>query len=63
MAMIEVDTLIDDCWRDCDDFAVEIENFIGDGKIWHRVVKCAHVDRCRRIGRMVEMSMKGATDE
>ena len=54
MAMIQVETLTDDCWKECDDFGIDTTVIWGDGKVYQRIHRCENVNKCRRIQQTIE---------
>ena len=58
MAKIEVDTLTDNCWQNCEDFYIETTNIFGDGKTYCRIHKCKNVNKCRRIAEVIDGELK-----
>ena len=62
MAMVEVDTLTDDCWKECEDFEINTVVLIGDGSVYHRIHSCKNVSKCRRIQLIVEQELKGGNE-
>lgn len=54
MAKIEIETLTETCWEECEDFKVKITSmFSGDVTVC-MVLQCEHVGRCRRIAQVVQ---------
>lgn len=62
MAKVEVDTLTDNCWHNCEDFRIETINMFGDGATYHRIHTCENVNKCRRIAEVIENELKGGTE-
>ena len=54
MAKIEIETLTETCWRECEDFEVKITSFFSSDMTVHMALQCEHVGRCRRIAKVVQ---------
>ena len=54
MAKIEIETLTETCWRECEDFEVKITSIFSGDVTAHMVLQCEHVWRCRRIAQVVQ---------
>ena len=54
MAKIEIETLTETCWIECEDFEVKITSFFSSDTTVHMVLQCEHVGRCRRIAQVVQ---------
>lgn len=60
MAKIEIETLTENCWVQCEDFDVRITSMItGDNAIVYKTIRCEHVGRCRRIQQVIEDELGG----
>ena len=54
MANIEIETLAETCWRECEDFEIKITSMFSGNVTFHKILQCEHVGRCRRIAQMVQ---------
>ena len=54
MAKIEIETLTDDCYKDCDAFYVESETMKAGPRTIGHYVRCAYVNRCRTIAKHIK---------
>lgn len=60
MAKIEIETLTENCWVQCEDFDVRITSMItGDNAIVYKAIRCEHVGRCRKIQQVIEDELRG----
>lgn len=62
MAMVDVETLTDSCWRNCEDFNVDVTKAFTGCAVYHTVVRCREVDKCRRIQQAIEEELKREDD-
>lgn len=58
MAMIEVETLTENCWEKCEDVNIVKTSFFTQDAIINTVFQCEHVNRCKRIAKAIEEGLK-----
>lgn len=52
-SVIEVETMAEGCWKECNDFEVETVEFIGDMRTYMKIFRCANVKRCNTIKKIL----------
>ena len=46
---VMVEMAFDDCWKECDEFEVEVNRFMADGKLYSNTCCCKNLKKCLRI--------------
>lgn len=49
VSKIEVETVSENCWKECEDFEVTIEKCFANGRPFWKKFRCEHLKRCYRI--------------
>ena len=46
---VEIRMAFDDCWKDCEEFEVEVNRLMAEGKIYLTECACINLKKCLRI--------------
>ena len=49
VSKIEIETVTENCWKECDEFEVAVEKYFANGEPFLKILRCVHVKRCYRI--------------
>ena len=55
---VTVKMAFDDCWMECDEFEVEVDRLIADGKICWSACACRNLKKCLRIKELLQKENK-----
>lgn len=51
---VTVKMVVDGCWKECDEFEVEVDRIMADGKVCWSECACRNLKKCLRIKELLQ---------